>query len=38
MGWNWVGWIGVIPILTALFRDLPPPTVCSDGQRDESAG
>jgi hypothetical protein len=23
MGWNWVGWIGVIPILTALFGTCP---------------
>ena len=22
-GWNWVGWIGVIPILTALFGFCP---------------
>jgi membrane-associated protease RseP (regulator of RpoE activity) len=22
-GWNWVGWIGVIPILTALFGTCP---------------
>jgi len=22
-GWNWVGWIGVIPILTALFATCP---------------
>jgi len=22
-GWNWVGWIGVVPILTALFRYCP---------------
>jgi hypothetical protein len=22
-GWNWVGWIGVIPILTALFGYCP---------------
>lgn len=22
-GWNWVGWIGVIPILTALFGNCP---------------
>ncbi len=22
-GWNWVGWIGVVPILTALIRKLP---------------
>ena len=22
-GWNWVGWIGVIPILTAVFRICP---------------
>ncbi len=22
-GWNWVGWIGVIPILTAVFSFCP---------------
>lgn len=22
-GWNWVGWIGVIPLLTAVFRTCP---------------
>jgi hypothetical protein len=22
-GWNWVGWIGVIPILTAIFGICP---------------
>jgi len=22
-GWNWVGWIGVVPILTAVFRNCP---------------
>ena len=22
-GWNWVGWIGIIPILTALFSFCP---------------
>lgn len=22
-GWNWVGWIGMIPILTALFGTCP---------------
>ena len=22
-GWNWVGWIGVVPILTAFFRVCP---------------
>jgi hypothetical protein len=22
-GWNWVGWIGVVPILTALFGSCP---------------
>jgi hypothetical protein len=22
-GWNWVGWIGVIPILTAVFGICP---------------
>ena len=22
-GWNWLGWIGVMPILTALFGSCP---------------
>jgi len=22
-GWNWIGWIGVIPILTAIFSTCP---------------
>jgi hypothetical protein len=22
-GWNWVGWIGVIPLLTAIFSTCP---------------
>jgi hypothetical protein len=22
-GWNWLGWIGVIPIATAIFRVCP---------------
>jgi hypothetical protein len=22
-GWNWIGWIGVIPILTAIYRFCP---------------
>lgn len=22
-GWNWIGWIGVVPILTALVRVCP---------------
>jgi len=22
-GWNWVGWIGVLPILTAVFGTCP---------------
>ena len=22
-GWNWVGWMGVMPILTALFGNCP---------------
>jgi hypothetical protein len=26
-GWNWVGWIGVIPILTALFGTCPAYTM-----------
>ena len=23
-GWNWVGWIGVIPLATAIFGVCPP--------------
>jgi len=23
-GWNWVGWIGVLPLATAVFRFCPP--------------
>ena len=26
-GWNWVGWIGVVPILTALFGFCPAYTL-----------
>ena len=26
-GWNWVGWIGVLPLLTALFGDRPAYTL-----------
>jgi len=26
-GWNWVGWIGVVPILTALVRVCPAYTL-----------
>jgi len=26
-GWNWVGWIGVLPILTALVRVCPAYTL-----------
>ena len=26
-GWNWVGWIGVVPILTALFGTCPAYTL-----------
>ena len=26
-GWNWVGWIGVVPILTAVFSNCPLYTV-----------
>jgi hypothetical protein len=22
-GWNWIGWIGIVPILTAIFRTCP---------------
>ncbi|MGD9867012.1 MAG: DUF2892 domain-containing protein [Hyphomicrobiales bacterium] len=22
-GWNWVGWIGVVPLLTAVFSTCP---------------
>lgn len=26
-GWNWVGWIGVVPILTAVFSTCPAYTI-----------
>ena len=26
-GWNWVGWIGLVPILTAVFGTCPVYTV-----------
>jgi hypothetical protein len=26
-GWNWVGWIGIVPILTALFSFCPAYTL-----------
>ena len=26
-GWNWIGWIGVVPILTAFFRYCPAYTL-----------
>ncbi len=26
-GWNWVGWIGVVPILTALLGNCPAYTL-----------
>ena len=26
-GWNWVGWIGVVPLLTAVFGYCPAYTV-----------
>ena len=26
-GWNWIGWIGVIPILTAVFGTCPAYTM-----------
>lgn len=26
-GWNWVGWIGVVPILTAVIRYCPAYTL-----------
>jgi len=26
-GWNWIGWIGVVPILTAVFSTCPAYTV-----------
>ena len=22
-GWNWIGWIGIVPLLTAIFRFCP---------------
>lgn len=26
-GWNWVGWIGIVPILTAVFSFCPAYTL-----------
>ncbi|MFY8039514.1 MAG: YgaP family membrane protein [Bosea sp. (in: a-proteobacteria)] len=26
-GWNWVGWIGAVPILTAVFGTCPAYTI-----------
>jgi len=26
-GWNWVGWIGIVPLLTALFGYCPAYTL-----------
>ena len=23
IGWNWIGWIGVVPLLTAVFGHCP---------------
>ncbi len=30
-GWNWVGWIGVVPILTAAIRVCPAYTLLGIG-------
>ncbi len=27
-GWNWLGWIGIVPLLTAAIGTAPP-TACS---------
>ena len=37
-GWNWVGWIGVVPIITALVGTCPAYSIlgmstCADGSR-----
>jgi hypothetical protein len=37
-GWNWVGWIGVVPLLTAIFGYCPAYslfgiTTCASRQR-----
>lgn len=37
-GWNWLGWIGVVPILTAVFGYCPAYTLlgvttCATGNR-----
>jgi sulfite exporter TauE/SafE len=26
-GWNWIGWIGIVPILTAVFGTCPAYTL-----------
>lgn len=38
-GWNWVGWIGVVPLLTAVFAFCPAYTLlgittCPTRRRD----
>ena len=36
-GWNWVGWIGVIPILTAIFGYCPAYTIVGLSTRQKEA-
>ena len=36
-GWNWVGWIGVIPILTAIFGVCPAYNLFGFSTRSSSA-
>jgi DUF2892 family protein len=36
-GWNWVGWIGVVPILTAIFGYCPAYTIVGLSTRQTSA-
>jgi sulfite exporter TauE/SafE len=26
-GWNWIGWIGIVPIVTAIFGNCPAYTM-----------
>lgn len=27
IGWNWIGWIGIVPIVTAIFGNCPLYTI-----------
>ena len=36
-GWNWVGWIGIVPIVTAVFGYCPAYSVLGFSSRSASA-